>query len=68
MGIVITVNGRMGATVSCVLKRAELSLLEIASHSLPRSRTHAIWLLLQLLCCLVPLRPRYRLAWASFSD
>ena len=25
MGIVITVNGRMGATVGCVLQRAELS-------------------------------------------
>ena len=68
MGIVITVNGRMGATVGCVLQRAELSLLGIASHSVPRSRTHAIWLLLQLLCRVVPLRPRYCLARVSFSD
>ena len=68
MGIVITVNGRMGATVGCVLQRAELSLLDLASHSLPRSRTHAIWLLLQLLCRVVPLRPRYRLARVSLSD
>lgn len=68
MGIVITVNGRMGATVGCVLQRAELSLLGIASHSVPRSRTHAIWILLQLLCRVVPLRPRYRLARVSFSD
>ena len=68
MGIVITVNGRMGATVGCVRQRAELSLLGIASHSVPRSRTHAIWLLLQLLCRVVPLRPRYRLARVGFSD
>lgn len=69
MGIVITVNGRMGATVGCVLfPRAEPSLLKIASHPLPRSRTHAIWLLLQLLRCRVPLRPRYRLARVSLSD
>lgn len=68
MGLVITINGRMGATVGCVLRRAELSLLGIASHSVPRSRTHAIWLLLQLLCRVVPLRPRYRLARVNFSD
>jgi cytosine/uracil/thiamine/allantoin permease len=46
MGVVITVNGRMGATVGCVLQKTERSLLGIASHSVPRSRTHAIWLLL----------------------
>lgn len=46
MGLVITINGRMGATVGRVLSRAELSLLGIASHSVRRSRTHAIWLLL----------------------
>ena len=68
MGIVITVNGRMGATVSCVLQGAELGLLGIASHSVPSSRTHAIWLLLQLLRRRVPLRPRHRLAWVSLSD
>lgn len=69
MGIVITVNGRMGATVGCVLLyRAELSLLGIASHSVPRSRTHAIWLLLQLLRRRVALRPRHRLARVSLSD
>ncbi len=71
MGIVITINGRMGATVGCVLQRAELSLLSLlgtASHSVPRSRTHAIWLLLQLLCRVVTLRPRYCLARVSFPD
>lgn len=68
MGIVITVNGRMGATVGCVLQRAEPSLLGIASHSVPRSRTHAIWLLLQLLCRVVPLRSCYSLARVSFSS
>ena len=69
MGIVITVNGRMGATVGCVLvQRAELSLLGIASHSVPRSRTHAIWLLLQLLRRRVSLRPGHRLARVSLSD
>ena len=69
MGIVITVNGRMGATVGCVLlQKVERSLLGIASHSVPRSRTHAIWLLFQLLRRLVPLRPRHRLARVSLSD
>jgi hypothetical protein len=69
MGIVITVNGRMGATVGYVLlQNAERSLLGIASHSVPGSRTHAIWLLLQLLRRRVPLRPRHRLARVSLSD
>jgi NCS1 family nucleobase:cation symporter-1 len=68
MGLVITVNGRMGATVGCVLQKAEWSLLGIASYSVPRSCTHAIWLLLQLLCRRVPLRPCHRLARVSLSD
>jgi hypothetical protein len=68
MGLVITINGRMGATVGCVLQEAERSLLGIASHSVPRSHTHAIWLLLQLLRRRVPLRPRHRLARVSLSD
>lgn len=46
MGLVITINGRMGATVGCILHKAEQSLLGIASYSVSRSRTHAIWLLL----------------------
>ena len=47
MGLVITINGRMGAKVGCVFEiPAALSLLEKASHSVPCSRTHAIWLLL----------------------
>jgi NCS1 family nucleobase:cation symporter-1 len=68
MGLVITVNGRMGATVGCVLQKAKRSLLGIASYSVPRSCTHAIWLLLQLLCRRVPLRPCHRLARVSLSD
>jgi hypothetical protein len=69
MGLVITTNGRMGATVGCVLlQMTELILIGIASHSVPCSRTHAIWLLLQLLCRRVPLRPRHRLARVSLSD
>jgi nucleobase:cation symporter-1, NCS1 family len=69
MGLVITINGRMGATVGCVLlQKAERGLLRIASHSVPRSCTHAIWLLLQLLRRRVPLRPRHRLARVSLSD
>lgn len=59
-------NGCYGG--SCPSKRAGLSLLDTASHSVPRSRTYAIWLLLQLLCRVVPLRPRYRLARVGFSD
>jgi len=46
MGLVITINGRIGATVGCVLQNAEPSLLGIASYSLSRSRAYAIWLLL----------------------
>lgn len=68
MGLVITVNGRMGATVGCVFGKAQPSLLGIASHSLPCSRTHAIWLLLQLLRRPVSLCPRYCLARVSLSD
>jgi hypothetical protein len=69
MGLVITVNGRMGATVGYVLlQNVERTLLGIASHSVPRSRTHAIWLLLQLLRRLVPLRPRHRLARCPNHD
>jgi cytosine/uracil/thiamine/allantoin permease len=68
MGLVITVNGRIGATVGFVLQKAERSLLGIASYPVPRSFTHAIWLLLQLLCRRVPLRPCHRLARVSLSD
>lgn len=69
MGLVITVNGRMGATVGYVLlQRTEPGLLGIASYSVPGSRTDAIWLLLQLLRRVVPLRPRYCLARVSWSD
>ena len=65
MGLVITINGRMGAIVSCVLQKAERGLLEIASHSVPRSGTYAIWLLLQLLRRRIPWRPRYCVARVS---
>ncbi len=68
MGLVITINGRMGATVGCVLQNAEQNLLGIASHSVPRSCTHAIWLLFQLLRCGVPLCPRHRLARVSLFN
>ena len=69
MGLVITINGRMGATVGCVyLQRAEPSLPELASHSVPCPRTHAIWLLLQLLRCRVSLCPCHCLARVSFFD
>jgi len=66
MGMVITVNGRMGARVGCVLQRAEPHLLGTASHSLPRPRTDAIWLLFQLFRRPVPLCPRRCLARVSF--
>jgi hypothetical protein len=51
-----------------VLLKAERSLLEIASHPVPRSLTHAIWLLLQLFRSPIPLCPRRRLARVSLSD
>ena len=65
MGLVITINGRMGAIVSCVLQNTERSLLGIASHSVPRSRAHAIWLLLQLLRRHIPRCPRHCVARVS---
>jgi NCS1 family nucleobase:cation symporter-1 len=68
MGLVITINGRMGATVGCVLQKSERGLLGIASYSVPRSSTHAIWLLFQLLRRRIPLRPRYCLARVSLFD
>ena len=69
MGLVITVNGRMGAIVSSIgCQRAKRSLLRTASHSISRPRTHAIRLLLQLLRRPVTLRPRHRLARVSSSD
>ena len=69
MGLVITINGRMGATVGCILvQRAEPSLPGIASHSVPCPRTHAIWLLLQLLRCRVSLCPCHCLARVSLFD
>lgn len=68
MGLVITINGRMGATVGDLLPRAEPSLLGIASHSVPSSLSYAFWLLLQLLRRAVPLRSRHRLARVSLSE
>jgi hypothetical protein len=68
MGLVITINGRIGATVRCILQNTEPSLLDIASHSIPRSCTHAVWLLLCSIRRTVPLRPRRRLAWVSPSS
>lgn len=46
MGLVITTNGRIGATVGSVLQNTEPSLLGIASYPVSRSRAYAIWLLL----------------------
>ena len=42
--------------------------MKIASHSVPGSRSYAIWLLLQLLRRRVPLCSRHRLARVSLSD
>lgn len=39
----------------------------VAPHTIPRSRTHAVWLLLQLLRRALSLRPRHRLARVSCS-
>jgi cytosine/uracil/thiamine/allantoin permease len=46
MGIIITTNGRLGATVGYVFQNTEPSLLRIASYPVSRSRAYAIWLLL----------------------
>lgn len=57
MGLVITVNGRIGAKVGRLLPpKTANGLLEIAPYSLPRTCPHAVWLLLQLLCGPVSLR------------
>jgi hypothetical protein len=67
MGIVITVNGRIGAIVSLSLCEYGSSSTNLftAPHSLPGSLSHALRLLLQLLCCFVPLCPCHRLARVS---
>ena len=69
MGIVITVNGRIGATVSITCanhhRRAILTLL--APHTLPGPCSHALRLLLQLLHRSVPLCPCHRMARVSLS-
>ena len=67
MGLVITTNGRIGAIVSFSLRDRCCSSTDLftAAHPIPRSRSHALWLLLQLLCCAVPLCPCHCLAWVS---
>lgn len=67
MGCVITINGRMGATVSHEIREAELSLHDSASHSIPSPCAYAFRLLLLPIRCVVPLRSRYRLARVSVS-
>ena len=70
MGIVITVNGRMGAIVSfCTLPtRPSGADPDLAAHSVPRASAYALRLLLQLLRRPVPLRARYCVARVSLSD
>ena len=67
MGLVITINGRIGATVSLrlLLKVLQPSLLSVAPHSLSCSCSYAIWLLLQLLRDRVPLCSCHHLARVS---
>lgn len=71
MGLVITTNGRIGALVSSSLRHHGCPLtdsfvcLSTAAHSIPGPRSHALWLLLQLLYCAVPLCPCHCLARVS---
>ena len=70
MGIIITINGRMGATVGrCHPRRqpklAVLMRFKTASHSFSSPCPHAFWLLLQLLCGPVSLCSCHRVARVS---
>lgn len=68
MGLVITVNGRMGAIVSCTRLSGAKSLSVAAPHAFSGSFTHAVWVLLQLLRCSVSMRSCYCLAWVSLNQ
>jgi hypothetical protein len=69
MGLVITMNGRIGATVCFIpiLKVRFSNLLFIASYAISYSCSNAIRLLLQLLRRGIPLRTRHHLAWVCPS-
>jgi hypothetical protein len=67
MGLVITANGRIGATVSpAPIPRLQYTdILSLAPHTISHSCTHAFRVLLQLLCSRVPLYSCYHLAWVG---
>src|SRR6478609_5729035 len=67
MGLVITANGRIGAIASFSLRDCGCSSTDLfaAAHPFPGSRSHALWILLQLLCCAVPLCSCHCLARVS---
>ena len=70
MGLVITTNGRMGATVRkpfhYMLYRDKLTL-PVAACSVPSTSSYAVRVLLQLLCRCITLCSRYHLAWVSLN-
>jgi hypothetical protein len=67
MGLVITMNGRIGATVSFLEAQSPCTysskLTLVASYTISHSCTYAFWLLLQLLRSCIPMRTRHHLAW-----
>ena len=69
MGMVITINGRIGARVSLSMSVLENYRLHfIAPYSLPSACSCAFWLLCQLLRRRIPLCARHHLAWVSISE
>lgn len=66
MGLVITMNGRIGATVRTTNNaRAKHANDDEAAHTFPNSSSHAFRILLQLLRRCVPLCLGHHLAWVS---
>jgi hypothetical protein len=66
MGLVITMNGRIGATVRTTIDvEASNTNKYEATHALPNPGSYAFRILLQLLCSCVTLRVGHHLAWVS---
>lgn len=67
MGVVITMNGRIGATVRIMYVHAGMGIANFskASHAFPDPSSYAFRILLQLLCCRLSLCTGHHLAWVS---
>jgi len=66
MGLVITMNGRIGATVRITNgAEAKDTNKDEATHTIPNPGSYVFRILLQLLCRCVTLCVGYHLAWVS---